>query len=189
MKRILGVMGSPRGGGNTHTLMRQIAEGVRDRGGEMDIISLKGLAVYECEGCHICWQSKPCSRQDDMNPIYDEIIRCDALVLGTPVYWYGPTALMKAFMDRFVYFNCEENRRHIIGKRVGLVIPYEDTDPDTVAPVVDFFERSLAYLQMTMAGKVLAPGVTKRGEVKNCDGFMAEAFALGQQLAEGAGTP
>lgn len=189
MKRILGVMGSPRRGGNTHTLMKRMAEGVLDRGGQMDIVELKGLTVEECEGCHVCWQAKPCSREDDMNPIYERIIESDAIVLGTPVYWYGPTALMKAFMDRFVYFNCEDNRVHIAGKPVALVIPYEETDPDTAAPVVDFFERALAYLQMPIAGKVMAPGVTKRGEVRHRDGLMAEAFALGQTLAQEAGAP
>lgn len=51
-----------------------------------------------------------------MNGFYQKIIDSDILVFGTPVYWYAPTAIMKAFIDRFVYFNCPENREKIRGK-------------------------------------------------------------------------
>jgi multimeric flavodoxin WrbA len=30
-----------------------------------------------------------------MNTLYPTIIESDAIIFGTPVYWYGPTALMK----------------------------------------------------------------------------------------------
>ena len=63
------------------------------------------------------------------------------------------------------------------------MVPYEDTDADTAAPVVDFFERSLAYLEMPFAGQVVVPGVTKRGEVKDSADAMAAAYDLGRRLA------
>ena len=43
--KILGVMGSPRKGGNTHTLMKAVAEGASQAGAEMEICLLKGLVV------------------------------------------------------------------------------------------------------------------------------------------------
>jgi multimeric flavodoxin WrbA len=43
--------------------------------------------------------------QGGVNRIYPKIIEADAIIFGTPVYWYGPTALMKAFSDRFAYFS------------------------------------------------------------------------------------
>jgi multimeric flavodoxin WrbA len=58
-----------------------------------------------------------------MLAIYPKIIEADVIIFGTPVYWYGPTALMKAFIDRFVYFNCPENRAKS-GKAAN--IPFED---------------------------------------------------------------
>jgi multimeric flavodoxin WrbA len=183
MKKILGVMGSPRQGGNTDTLMQEVARGVRESGGIMEIVALKGLTVDECDGCHVCWEDKECAKKDDMNDIFPRIIDSDAVVFGTPVYWYAPTALMKAFIDRFVYFNCDEHRGRIRGKAAAIVVPYEDTDADTAAPVVDFFERSLAYLEMPFAGQVVVPGVTKRGEVKGSPDAMAAAYDLGRRLA------
>ena len=75
--------------------------------------------------------------------IYPKIIESDAIIFGTPVYWYGPTALMKAFIDRFVFFNCPENRTKIKGKKAVIAVPFEEENPDTARPVVEFFENCL----------------------------------------------
>jgi multimeric flavodoxin WrbA len=183
MKRILGIMGSPRKGGNTDVLMAALAEGARETMGAFERLPLKDGLIKECDGCHVCWTGKPCSKKDAMNDIFPKIAAAHAVVFGTPVYWYGPTALMKAFIDRFVYFNCPENRGGVGGKAAALLIPYEEETPDTAAPVVDFFERSLGYLEMRLVGQVIAPGVTKRGEVKKKPAFLEAARELGRRLA------
>jgi len=143
---------------------------------------LGGLTIRECDGCHACWKGKPCIKADDMNGIYPKLAECDVIVFGTPVYWYGPTALMKALVDRLVYFNCPENRPKLAGKAAILAIPFEETDLATAAPVVDFFGRTCEYLGLKVAGKVLAWGVTRRGEVAAREEFMREAFSLGRDL-------
>jgi len=176
------LVGSPRKDGNTHLLVSRILDGAREAGATTDLVLLGGLTIRECDGCHACWNGKPCPGADDMNGLYPKLAECDAVVFGTPVYWYGPTALMKALVDRLVYFNCPENRPKLAGKSVILAIPFEDADPATAAPVVEFFERSCAYLGMRVAGKVLAPGVTRRGEVADRADFMREALALGKDL-------
>jgi multimeric flavodoxin WrbA len=171
-------------GGNTDVLLTEVGRGVRDAGGVFEIIPLKDGAIRECNGCHVCWTGKPCAKKDAMNELYPKIAASQGLVFGTPVYWYGPTALMKAFVDRFVYFNCNRNRPMIRGKAAALVIPYEEDSLDTAAPVIDFFVRSLSYMQMSLVGQVIAPGVTQRGEVKHKPALMMEAYTLGRRLAE-----
>ena len=141
MPKILGIVGSPRKKGNTHILVSKMLEGAETEGAETDILLLGKLEIRECTGCHACWKGKPCSRKDDMNDVYPMVAESDAIVFGTPVYWYGPTALMKALVDRFVYFNCPENRLKVKGKRAAIVVPYEEEDPETAEPIVDFFER------------------------------------------------
>ena len=119
---VLAVVGSPRKDGNTDILVSRIAEGAKAGGAEVEIVRLGELSVQECNGCHACWRGRDCSKDDDMRRLYPKIMAADAIVLGTPVYWYGPTALMKAFMDRFVYFNCPQNRPKIKGKS-GMALP------------------------------------------------------------------
>ena len=115
--------------------------------------------------------------------VYPKVMESDVIVFGTPVYWYGPTALMKGFIDRFVYFNCPENRPKIKGKSAVIAIPYEEESLDTVAPLVEFFERCFRYLEVNLAGKIIVPGVTGRGEILEKKDRLAEAHRLGKQLA------
>jgi multimeric flavodoxin WrbA len=181
--KVLGVIGSPRKRGNTHLLVERILEGAREGGAETERIFLGDLQIRDCDGCHACWKGKACSKRDDMNGVFDTLAESDAILFGTPVYWYGPTALMKAFVDRFVYFNCPENRGKIRGKRAAIAVPFEEDNPETAELVVRFFEKSFAYLEMEMLGQVIVPGVGERGEIVGRPEKLEEGFALGRRLA------
>lgn len=184
MGKILGVIGSPRKNGNTDIMVSRILAGAHDSGADVETITLAGLRILECDGCHACWKGRhECSKKDDMRLLYPKIAQSDAIVFGTPVYWYGPTALMKCFIDRFVYFNCPENRKQIKGKAAVIAIPFEDRTIATSDLVVDFFEKSLEYLEVMPIDKVLAPGVTKRGDVNDKKRIMARCYKIGRELA------
>jgi len=183
IKNILGIVGSPRRNGNTHVLVCRILDGARDAGAQADALFLADLTIRECDGCHACWQGKSCSKHDDMIDLFDRIARADVLVFGTPVYWYGPTALMKAFLDRFVYFNCPANRAKIRGRAAALAVPFEDTATETADLLVQSFDKSLRYLEMNLVACLLVPGVTRKGEIAEKADRMKEAYALGVQLA------
>jgi multimeric flavodoxin WrbA len=183
MGDILGVVGSPRANGNTHTLVQAILDAARAEGARPELLLLKDLTIRECIGCHACWRNEECTRQDDMNGVYPKIVASDVIVFGTPVYWYGPTALMKAFVDRFVYFNCPDNREHIRGKLAVIVSPFEEETKEAASLLVAFFDKCFAYLEMELAGKLLAPGVTLKGEVGKREAYLSEARQLGRALA------
>jgi multimeric flavodoxin WrbA len=183
MKRILAVIGSPRRNGNTHILVSKIVEGAKAKAAVVDELFLGDLGIRECDGCHACWKGKECNKDDDMRPIYQVIIQSDVIIFGTPVYWYGPTALMKAFIDRFVYFNCPENRQKIKGLSAVLAVPFEEDDLETARGVVEFFQKSLAYLEIKLLGRIIVPGVGEKGAVLNKGQYLQKAFDLGQKLA------
>lgn len=181
-KRILGIIGSPRRRGNTHVLVSRILAGAEEGGAVAETIFLNELSVRECDGCHVCWKGKQCSKKDDMNTVYPKIIASDVIVFGTPVYWYGPTALMKCFIDRFVYFNCPGNRAKIKDKAAIIAIPFEEEDPKTAELLVKFFKKSLQYLEMKLIGKILVPGVGNRGDILKKPDLLEEAYNLGRRL-------
>ncbi len=182
MKNILGIVGSPRKHGNTHILVSKILEGAEKAGASAELIFLNDLSIQECDGCHVCWEGQFCCKQDDMNDLYPKIIASDVIIFGTPVYWYGPTALMKGFIDRFVYFNCPEKKAKIRGKSAVIAVPFEDEDPCTAVPVEDFFNNCFQYLEMKLVGKILVPGVTHRGEVMKKGTFLERGFELGRKV-------
>ena len=183
--KVLAVVGSPRKGGNTDILLSKIAEGAKAGGAEVETIRLGDVEVRECDGCHACWRGRVCSKDDDMRPLYAKIAESDAIVFGTPVYWYGPTALMKGFIDRFVYFNCEANRPQIRGKKALVAVVLEEDREETWRPVVEFFERCLAYLEMELAGTIVVPGVGAKRAIQRKPEQLQQAWRLGQRLTAG----
>jgi len=182
--KILGVIGSPRKKGNTHILVSRILDGAKEEGADTEIIFLNDLDIRECDGCHSCWKGRQCSKKDDMNAIYPKIIESDIIIFGTPVYWYGPTALMKCFIDRFVYFNCPENRSKIKGKAAVLAIPFEEDNIKTADLLIRFFVKSLRYLEMKIIGKILSPGVSARGDILKKKEFLKKGYQLGRRISK-----
>ncbi len=180
--KILGVVGSPRRNGNTHILVSKILEGAKGAGSSTDLLFLGDLKIQECDGCHACWRGTPCPKHDDMNAVYSKIIESDAIIFGTPVYWYGPTALMKAFIDRLVYFNCPENRAKIRGKLAAVAIPHEEASPHAADLLTAFFERCFQYLEMNYVGGVTVGGVTRRGDIKNKTDRLNAAHRFGRRV-------
>jgi len=183
MRKILAIVGSPRKNGNTDILVGKVADGAMAKGAVVETIFLRDLDIKECDGCHVCWKAKPCSKHDDMLGLYPKIIESDAIVFGTPVYWYGPTALMKAFIDRFVFFNCPETRVKIKGKKAIIAVPFEEENPDTARLVVEFFENCLRYLEMNLVGAIIVGGVGEKGDVLKKPDRLNEAYELGKRLA------
>lgn len=184
LKKILAIVGSPRKGGNTDILVQKVAEGAVSKNAQVETLHLGKLTIRECDGCHACWKGKNCSKNDDMLAIYDKIIESDSLVFATPVYWYGTTALMKALIDRMVYFNCPENRIKIRGKQAAVVIPFEEENPQTAKPVVEFFVNCLNYLEIRLIDTVVVGGVGEKGDVLKKPACLDEAFELGKKLGE-----
>jgi multimeric flavodoxin WrbA len=181
--KILGVIGSPRKRGNTHLLVSRILDGAEKEGAVTETLFLNDLNIRECDGCHACWRGKQCSKKDDMNALYPKIMQSDIIIFGTPVYWYGPTALMKCFIDRFVYFNCPGNRAKIRNKSAVIVVPFEEEDPRTADLLMRFFKKSLQYLEIKLVGKILVPGVSRRGDIIKKADRLEEAYTLGKRLA------
>lgn len=66
MKKILGVVGSPRKDGNTDLLVAQVLAGAESEGALTNLVRLGDLSIKACDGCHVCWDGKQCPKNDDM---------------------------------------------------------------------------------------------------------------------------
>lgn len=183
MVKILGIIGSPRRNGNTHILIDRALEGAKSQGAETNSIFLSDYQIKECYGCHACWKGLECAKKDGMNDLYRKIIESDIFIFGTPVYWYGPTAIMKGFIDRFVYFNCPRNREKIKGKSAVVIIPFEEEDENTSLATVEIFEKSFSYLEMHLSEILLAPGVGEKGAILEKKIILERAYNIGKTIA------
>ena len=101
---VLGIVGSPRQGGNTEILMEEALAATREAGARTEIVLLFDKSIAPCDGCDSCVKTGDCKIQDDMQPIFKKMEAADAIILGSPVYMGGVTAQLKALIDRTYSF-------------------------------------------------------------------------------------
>jgi multimeric flavodoxin WrbA len=177
-KRVLGIIGSPRRGGNTELLVEEVLAGAGEAGASTDKVILNELDILPCQACNGCQESSECVQQDDMSALLEQMQRSQVWVLGTPVYWWGPTAQFKAFLDRWYGVS----RAVFVGRRVVLVVPLGGGGRyarHTVGMLTDVMD----YLGIELVAAVLAPGTSGRGTVRDRAGVMATARQAGRDAA------
>jgi multimeric flavodoxin WrbA len=105
--RILGIVGSPRKGGNTEVMVRAALEAAGSLGGvQTDIILMAGRKVSPCKGCNHCWfHDGVCSIEDDASEIIQKMVEADGLIIGSPVYFGSMTATLKSLLERCLKLN------------------------------------------------------------------------------------
>lgn len=95
------LIGSPRKKGNTFVLAEILEKSLMGEGHNVTTDFLFDYQIDACIDCRACKQNDlECVLPDDMHTIYEKIEKCDLIVIGTPIYWYGPTAKTKLFIDR-----------------------------------------------------------------------------------------
>jgi len=177
--KVLGLVGSPRKGGNTDLLVSAILEGA-DQKHSTEKVYLYDVNIAPCVDCRACKKgSLQCILKDDMQKIYGKLEEADVVVFGTPLYWYGPSAKMKLLIDRLRPFI---ESKKLKGKRALLVVPSEE-GAEACSHVVGMFNLSLKYLEMSLIG-VLLPMASEKAEVKSQPHTIEEAKALGRHIEQ-----
>jgi multimeric flavodoxin WrbA len=100
--KILGISGSPRKDGNTVAMLNEALNAAKAEGAEVELYSVAGKNIQPCEGCWSCIKTGKCKINDDMHTLIDKILAADGLILGTPIYFWGMTAQLKAVIDRTI---------------------------------------------------------------------------------------
>ncbi|MCK9479438.1 MAG: NAD(P)H-dependent oxidoreductase [Firmicutes bacterium] len=100
---IVGLNGSPRENSNVKYLMSRVLDKCSSLGADTEIIDVpEVLDAAKFPFCVVC--SNPCSgecyRGTDLELAFKKIIRADALILGSPVYFGSMSAQIKAFFDK-----------------------------------------------------------------------------------------
>lgn len=127
--KIIVINGAPRmESGNTQTVLTPFMVGLKDGGADLDVVTLGRLDIRHCQGCFYCYAQTPgrCAQADDMEELAEGISAADMMVLATPVYLDGMTALSKIFLDRLVVFLDP----HFIQDETGLIHPLRRKFPE-----------------------------------------------------------
>lgn len=109
--KLVAVIGSPRKGKATETLVDKAIEGAQANSPDSCVkkINLSDYNIRYCRNCLVCRDTRTndpiskCVINDDMALIYEVLLGSDALIFGTPVHSGYPTALMMAFLERITW--------------------------------------------------------------------------------------
>jgi len=99
--KVVGISGSPRAGGNTECLVTECLREFSQRGWTIFSFYLSEQVVKPCTGCESCVENGACAiTGDGAAALFDALTDCDAVVIGSPVYYRNVTAQLKAVFDR-----------------------------------------------------------------------------------------
>ncbi len=177
-KKVLIIETSLRTGSNSDILAESFAEGAKDAGNDVEIVSLKDKKIGFCTGCFACQKLGKCVIPDDANVITEKILEAEVVVWATPIYYYEMSGQMKTMIDRA---NSLYPRDYKFREVYLLSTAAEDeayTDEKAVSGVsgwIDCFEKA------EFKGKVFAGGVNERGEIEGHKA-LDEAYAMGKTI-------
>jgi multimeric flavodoxin WrbA len=121
MKKILGLIASPRRLGNCEILVKEISRRVPEPH-ELELIRLPEFRINTCKACYTClFEEMRCPQQDDLQTIIEALVRADGLIVAVPTYFLGAHAALKGLLDRGLSFYGQADR--IWGKpAVGVTV-------------------------------------------------------------------
>lgn len=101
--KVLLINGSPHEHGCTDTALCEVAGKLNEHGIETENLYLGLKPMAGCIACGKCYESGRCAFHDQVNEVLDKLDEYDGIVVGSPVYYAGPSGQLCAFLDRLFY--------------------------------------------------------------------------------------
>ncbi|PJB49629.1 MAG: flavodoxin family protein [Chloroflexi bacterium CG_4_9_14_3_um_filter_45_9] len=179
--KVMGIVCSPRPGGNTETLVREALAGAKEAGSDVELVSLAGKSIAPCDACRACVNTGECHIKDDMQEIYKKLQESDGVVIGTPVYFANVSAQAKLIIDRTYALLWS---RKLMGKVGGVVtVARRIGGGNVLSSLYAFFTTQR---MLTAGGTVGYEGEAapygEKGAVRGDERAMREARAVGRNV-------
>ncbi len=198
MVKILSLSGSPTKDASTDILLDRLGNTIvkelaPDMEASVNFIRLAETAFIPCQACGRAPTPEWCFYHD-LDPLYKEVVECDCLLFGSPIYFDNVSAQAKAFIDRcncFRPYDFENKDPHHDfikllpqHKRPGAMI-FVGGDPwieGSRRTVVGFFK----WIEVESFGIIqyVPPDSRGFGQVADDDVKLHEADELGKKLAQ-----
>jgi multimeric flavodoxin WrbA len=177
--RVLGIVCSPRKGGNTEILVREALAGAKESGADVELLRICDMNIASCDGCQTCQQSGECRIKDGMQKVYEKMLAADGIILGSPVYFWSVSSQAKKLMDRTYALRYPY---HKLNNKVGGAIAATGRrgSVNTLSIINNFF---LGH-DMLVTGLGISGYGTKKREVKQDKRAMQGAISLGKQVIQ-----
>ena len=177
---VVGIVGSPNRDGRTNQLVVAALRGAEQAGAPTELIHMADHVVSACKDClpWVCASAKKCSYEDHaFEYLSDTVMGCGALILGTPIYWWDTSGMVRYFfLKMFRVFARSAPLQGLPAFGIGVAGGTGNGLVTGLRPVYEFFQ----IMQM----RALEPLPVTRF---NFDACVRKAGQLGSELAGMAG--
>ena len=197
--KVIGINASPRKNANTQTLVEAVLNGAAQKGAETRLVNLRELDIHGCLGCEGCKKHiGKCVQKDGLTPLLQELKDYDAIVLGTPVYWFHVSAQFKMLVDRLYCFleygtDPQTGKDYYrfdfpSGKKFILIVSRGDVEPAGILPqLYDHLNEWLNVIPLSLGAASIElihhyGAETNRHSAQNDAGLIAKAEEAGSRL-------
>ena len=176
--KVIAINGSPRQKWNTHMLLEKCLDGAKEMGAETELIDLYDINFKGCISCFACKRKgitiDKCTMKDDLEPVLQKICECDALLLGSPIYFDSVTGEMRSFWERLIFpYVSYELKPSSFKKKVNTAFIYTMNVPRFALPVFGYgkiFRKNRRLLKNTF-GSSISLIVTSTYQFDNYDKY------------------
>ena len=180
--KVAAFVGSPRADGVTDAVVREVIRGAEDAGADSAVFHIGLLHISGCHACLKCRETGQCVQDDDMRPLFGQLMNADAIVLGTPIYFYYMTAQMKAFTDRLFSVIDRGFTPRFGRKPTVLVVTQGADDPRLFTSQLQSMREAWRIAGLDVADTVQASGYESAEDVQEDSEVMEMAYAAGREL-------
>ncbi|MFT8352945.1 flavodoxin family protein [Clostridium saccharoperbutylacetonicum] len=185
MSKVVIFKGSPRKNGYTTKLLEQVAKGAKSKGAEVIEFDLNDTGIRGCQGCMYCRTHDGCAIKDYLQPMYEAIKEADAIVFGSPIYYYQITGQAKVWLDRT--FPLIEHDGHTFtprhpGKKLITIFAQANPDPKIGAEGIKFANNILEAYGWKLEDSLHYCGASDEPDLAMFDELSLRAFKDGENL-------
>ena len=102
--KVLLINGSPHEFGCTYTALKEIEKTLNKELIDTEILWIGNKPIAGCIACMTCKRIHKCIfNEDKVNKVIEDLPNIDGIVVGSPVYYAGPSGQLCAFLDRLFY--------------------------------------------------------------------------------------
>lgn len=182
---VLALIGSPRKKGNTDIMADEVLAGAEAAGAGTAKLYLDDYHVRPIAEVADNTRARVDLRRDDDFPaLLERFLAANIVIWSTPVYWQGPTAQMKCFLDRMSsYFNHPDYRERFRGKGHIILCAYARPEPRHGDWVIEPMKLAVEVLHGTYMGDVRA-SVYQKGKVRDMPEILDACRKLGARAVQ-----
>lgn len=115
--KVLLINGSPNKEGCTYTALREVEKTLQKNGIDTELLYLGKKPIAGCIACMNCKKTGHCFHNDIVCDIQNRLNEFDGIIIGSPVYYSGPSGQLISFLNR-LFFSASDSMAGKLGASI-----------------------------------------------------------------------